>query len=292
VVFDVDGLGLTERTPGGKAAATLGRSVVEKYLAADEPPAVVHILGDGEDDLEATDGDAPEAQTPGALATSASWRPRGLTRTFGAAATSLGRAARPVGATVVGWILAAVAIPGFVDWFYPGPLIAVLVVALLGSWGWMIVWLGRASPADQLRLNRLLEVLPRAAIRSLDMEDFTIAWRAEKVYVLRAVLGLDAVEDHLISGALEARRKRLMCAVDALLSVEASNAWNHRMQDGFRDVGVSSGEADAGGWPYQQLVWRSELIHAAAREVIAAYDELVREARVEGFDVPPSDLSG
>jgi hypothetical protein len=190
------------------------------------------------------------------------------------------------------WGAAALAIPGFVEWFYPEPLIVVLVVALIGSWIWSVVRLGRPTPADQARLDRILSVATRDVMRHLDHEDFTIAWREEVVWALRPLLDLDHVEDRFEPSRLEACRSRLVWAVAALLDIEASNSWDHERDDQLRYVGVTSGQADGGGFPYRQMMWRAGLIHEAAGVVVRAYDDLLRQARVDGFALEKTSAAG
>jgi hypothetical protein len=283
VVFDVDGLALTEGTTGGRAAATLGRSAIEPYLCESKPPRVIHVHDD--DDVEPGDPDDPAARTHEVAARRG---PRGVARLIAAHGGELARAAGTAAATVVAWSGAALAIPGFAEWFYPGALVALLIAALLGSWVWTIVRLGRPTALDQRRLDRILGVATRRAITALDNEDFRVAWREAVVWDLRPLLEMDAVEDRFEPGRLEACRSRFLWAVAALLDVEANNAWNHDRQDHLRNVGVSSGEADAGGEPYRRLIWRATLIHESAGVVVQTYDNLIRQARADGFDVPIS----
>lgn len=284
VVFDEDGPALSEGTAGGKAAATLGRSAVEPYLSHAQPPSVIHVYGD--DHLKPGDHDDSAGRRH--EGPSSRRGPRGVARLLGVHGGELARGARAAAAAIVAWGGAALAIPGFAEWFYPGPLIAVLVAALVGSWTWTVVRLGRPTPADQRRLDRILSVATREAITALDNEDFTIAWKDEVVGGLRPILDMDRVEDRFEPGRLEACRSRFVWAVAALIDVESTNAWPHERQDHLRYVGVSSGEAEGGGEPYRRLDWRARLIHDAAGVVVRAYDDLIRQARADGFELPTS----
>jgi hypothetical protein len=55
---------------------------------------------------------------------------------------------------------------------YPLPLIVLLALALVAFWAYVWIERRRPSQADQLRLDHLLSVLPRDAIRRLEGEDF------------------------------------------------------------------------------------------------------------------------
>lgn len=181
-------------------------------------------------------------------------------------------------------------------WLYPLPLIAILAGALTLSW--VYIWLSRRTPSeeDQARLDRLLGVLPRKAIRRLEGEDFLAPWRERTVYPLMYYINeLDGREEHFSSRALERRRARLYSAADRFMWAEAKNGFVHEVRNGLRNTGWTGGELEEEEEKLALAEQRARELRGLAGEVIAAHDSLLALASRHGYNLtalasePPVD---
>jgi hypothetical protein len=186
-------------------------------------------------------------------------------------------------ASIVAVVTAREAIWG---WLYPAPLIAMLAAALGGTWAYMWFGQNRPSAGDQQRLDRLLSTLPREAIKRLESEDFIAPWRERTVYPFTYFVNeLNGPEEHFNAKSLEQRRTRLYSAVDAFLWAEAKKGFMHPHAKGRRNVGWMLGELEGDDQKLALAETRAAEIRAAAADVIAAHDNLVRAGRRRGYNL-------
>lgn len=193
-------------------------------------------------------------------------------------------------ASIAGFLLAVILIPGVWSWLYPLPLLVLVSLALIGCLGFQ-VRLGRLEPAhDQQLLDRLFTVLAREAIRRIEYEDFVLAWPADLLHPVRVFYNeLTDVEHEFRSKPIERARRRLHDAGHRLLEVEGMNAIM-APDSRRRYVGISTGELDVATSEERRLYeGRQEAIHRAALDFIEAHGALVRAAKKRGFDLQALD---
>lgn len=141
-------------------------------------------------------------------------------------------------------------------------------------------------PADQARLDGLLALLTRPAIRRVDERDFASAWPARIMYPVSTLLEeFGNVEHEFQDVSLEEPRAHLYKCADRFSHIEALNGWLHPGAPDHRYVGVTGLEAEGDSKKAALLDDRSLKIRTAASAFTDAHDALLKTAIARGYDV-------
>lgn len=171
------------------------------------------------------------------------------------------------------------------DFLYPVPIVIAALAALALSWGFFLMRHRGPSRADQQRLDRLLTLLSRKAMRRVDQEDFATSWSADLAWPARSYVEghYDAVEEYFDSRAMEKKRKRLFESADKFAWAEAMNGFVHHGPGGYRDTGFTEGELEYKESAPAKAERREKAISTAAVEFVHAHGDLVKLAKRKGF---------
>ena len=141
-------------------------------------------------------------------------------------------------------------------------------------------------PADQARLDELLALLTRSAIRRVAEHDFAIAWPARIMFPVTTLLEeFGSIEHQFQDARLEERRAHLFACADTFSHAEAANGWTHPSARTERYVGVTGFEAEGDVEKAALLDDRSLRIRRAAWAFTDAHDALLATAIERGYDV-------
>ncbi len=189
-------------------------------------------------------------------------------------------------ASVVGVVVALLLSKDFRNWIYPLPLVAGLGMALVASWVWFFIRLRGPGAPDQERLDATLAALPRDAMRALAAEDFGIAWERNLNEPLRVYVGeFGHVEHRFDDRRLEEARAQLHRAATTLTDAEGQHSFSHPNLRDRSYVGISESQLEADPSQYDLFEMRRGALHAAAGEVLGAYDALIAIARERGYRI-------
>jgi hypothetical protein len=179
----------------------------------------------------------------------------------------------------------------FWDWWWPGPLLVLVLLAAVGEAIYIAI-VSRApsvqSSHDQTNLDKILSTLPRETVNEWRDTDLLGGWLLYITRDLGRFVRLSESEDHFLDPALEARRRTLLATARHLSSLDSHYGIPAAMNgDRWRDFGYSSGTLDsmihteAG----QQVQREAREMVIAAEAMVAAYEELVDTARRSGYDI-------
>jgi hypothetical protein len=193
-------------------------------------------------------------------------------------------------AATVGFIASVIGIamaPADVwKWVYPLAVVIALAAALAATWAYLILMRAKPSPHEQARLDRLLGVLPRKAIRRLEEQDFIAPWPARSVYpVMYFVNELDGADQEFNDRRLERTRADLSQAGDEFLEAEALNGYPHQLNRKLRNTGRLLGDLEGDDKALALAESRAAAIRAPATRLLRAHGELLTVARRRGYDL-------
>lgn len=138
------------------------------------------------------------------------------------------------------------------------------------------------SPADQERLDRLLSVLSRPAMRTIRAQDFGTPWPEDMTYPVDFFLNeLEGIEQHFDDPSLDELRASLRETALAFVEAEAWNGFDAKVPD-RRNTGWPSGELETDPEAFKVAETRRQEIHQAAIRFTEAHDNLVRAAKQKG----------
>lgn len=144
------------------------------------------------------------------------------------------------------------------------------------------------SVGDQQRLDRLLKVLPRQAVRAIGAYDFGSAWPEDLAYPVNKFLNeLEGVENEFTAATIEERRVSLRKVALDFSIAEGTNGFP--AGHGWRNIGWASGELEVNREALAIAEERRKEIHSSAGRFLDAHDDLVRTVKNHGFDLSAID---
>jgi hypothetical protein len=198
-------------------------------------------------------------------------------------------------ASIAGAVATVIAIwtapRSFWDWWWPGPLLALVVIAAVAEAIYIAMTRHRPrapAPHDQANLDGILATLPRETVNEWRDTDLLGGWPLNITRDLGRFVRRSESEDRFLNPSLEARRRTLLDTARHLNSLDSHYGIPAGMNgDRWRDLGYSSGALDsmihteAG----QQAAREAREMEVAAESMVSAYEDLVDTARRRGYDV-------
>ncbi|MBS1869430.1 MAG: hypothetical protein JSS99_07175 [Actinobacteria bacterium] len=188
----------------------------------------------------------------------------------------------------IGLAVATLGVSAILDALWPtGIVVAMaLVIVVLGGSLWRQHRTVKRLPANQARLDDLLALLTRPAVKNIEVEDFTAAWPLRITYPVAVLVEeFGDVEHRFQDRVLEKRRAVLFAAADLLAEAWAANAWIHPRDPSRLYVGVFGGEAEGVPELYERLYERANAIREPKWAFIDAHRALLEAAIDRGYDV-------
>jgi hypothetical protein len=174
--------------------------------------------------------------------------------------------------------------------FWPVPLVLCLIAALVASWVGFVLSSRRPRKDDQRRLDSLLALLNRSAIRDIEERDYAIAWPYSLMKPVRALHDRDVPEAQFRDRRIERLRKELHKAATAFDLAMGGNSWpvDHTLtsEDPMMNVGWSNSDLDfLTGEERRRANERLKAIRQAAWGFVDVHERLVHAARRRGYDL-------